>query len=247
LIDAYVDFADRYDLPYGSAAQPDWDMVEFFRTVFAQNGVKRVLDCACGTGRHLQMLRDLGCEVYGSDVSPSMLEQAQINLAADNVKVQLRQADYRCLPENFNEHFDAEICLGAIGYMQDEVQFLKAFESMGGVLREDGILVLTVIPSDRQWKEKPKFALAADKQECSRIFAMDYFAHKVRYNVLDLLRGSGGTELKIWSADLTVMLRDDQERLLKTSGFQRVEFFGGYDFSPYEKAASNQMITIAYK
>jgi hypothetical protein len=76
---------------------------------------------------------------------------------------------------------------------------------------------------------------------------MDYFEHKVRYNILDLLRGSGGTELKIWSVDLTVMLRDDQERLLKASGFRRAEFFGGYDFSPYAKATSDQMITIAYK
>jgi hypothetical protein len=147
----------------------------------------------------------------------------------------------------FTERFDAVVCLGAIGYMPDEAQFLKAFESMAGVLRADGLLVLSAIPTDRQWHEKPRFALVADTPECSRVFVMDYAATTVRYDILDLLRGPGGTELKTWSAELTVLLRDDQERLLKASGFQRVDFFGGYDLSPYDKSTSNHMISVSYK
>jgi glycine/sarcosine N-methyltransferase len=91
---------------------------------FAANRVRRVLDCACGTGRHLLLLSDLGCEFHASDVSPALLEQAGKNLAGAGVKIPLRQADFRCLPENFNDRFYAVICLGAIGYMPDEAQFL---------------------------------------------------------------------------------------------------------------------------
>jgi glycine/sarcosine N-methyltransferase len=245
--DQYAGFAERYDLPYGPTGQPDQAMVEFFRKLFTQNGIKRVLDCACGTGRHLRLFRDLGCEVYGTDVSPSMLKQARQNLAAASVEIPLQQADFRCLPENFEQRFDAVICMGAIGYMLDEAQFLKAFKSMSGVLRRDGLLVLTAIPTDRQWKEKPHFSLVADKPDFTRVFAMDYFEQTVRYNILDLLRGPGGTELKTWSAELTVLLHDEQERLLKAAGFRRVDFFGGYDFSSYNKEGSNQMITVAQK
>jgi len=245
--DQYAGFAERYDLPYGPTGQPDQAMVEFFRKLFIQNGIKRVLDCACGTGRHLWLFRDLDCEVHGSDVSPSMLKQARQNLTATGVEIPFRQADFRCLPENFEQRFDAVICLGAIGYMPDEAQFLKAFKSMGSVLHRGGLLVLTAIPTDRQWKEKPRFSLAADTPDCTRVFAMDYFEKTVRYNILDLLRGPGGTELKTWSAELTVLLHDEQERLLKAAGFRRVDFFGGYDFSSYNKEASNQMITIAQK
>jgi SAM-dependent methyltransferase len=245
--DQYADFAGRYDLPYGPAAQPDPRMVEFFRRLFVEHQVRRVLDCACGTGRHLLLFHDLGCEVYGSDVSPSMLAQAEKNLAASGARIPLRQADIRHLPESFAERFDAVVCLEAIGYMPDEMQFLQAFASMRQVLRQDGTLVLSAIPTDRQWQEKPKFALVADTPDCSRVFAMDYCETAVRYNILDLLRSPSGTELKTWSAELTVLLRDDQERLLKAAGFRRVNFFGGYDFSPYDKAASNQMIAVAHK
>lgn len=245
--DQYAGFAERYDLPYGPAGQPDQAMVEFFRKLFAQNGIRRVLDCACGTGRHLSMFCNLGCEVQGSDASSSMLVQARQNLVAASVEIPLQQADFRCLPENFEQRFDAVICMGAIGYMPDEAQFLKAFKSMGSVLRRDGLLVLTAIPTDRQWKEKPRFSLVADTPDCTRVFAMDYFEKTVRYNILDLLHDPGGTELKTWSAELTVLLQDDQERLLKVAGFRRVDFFGGYDFSSYNKEASNQMITVAQK
>ncbi len=247
MTDQYADFAGRYDLPYGPAAQPDPSMVEFFRRLFVAHQVKRVLDCACGTGRHLRLFHDLGCEVFGSDISPSMLAQAEKNLAASAFKTPLRQADFRCLPESFAERFDAVVCLAAIGYMPDEAQFLKAFASMSEVLRKDGFLALTAIPTDRQWREKPRFALVADTPDCSRVFAMNYGANTVRYDILDLLRGPAGTELKTWSAELTVLLRDDQERLLKAAGFRRVDFFGGYDSSPYDKAISNQMIVVAQK
>jgi ubiquinone/menaquinone biosynthesis C-methylase UbiE len=176
-----------------------------------------------------------------------MLAQAEKNLAVTGAKILLRQADFRYLPGSFKERFDAVTCLAAIGYMPDEAQLLKAFESMGGVLHKGGILVLTAIPTDKQWKEKPRFAQAADTPNCTRVFTMDYFEKTVRYNILDLLRGPGGTELKTWSAELTVLLRDDQERMLKMAGFQRMDFFGGYDFSTYNKEASNQMITVAQK
>jgi glycine/sarcosine N-methyltransferase len=245
--DLYADFAARYDLPYGLTGMPDLGMLKFFGEIFAQNKVSRVLDCACGTGRHLMLFHQLGCVVHGSDVSPSMLEQAKANLAGAGVEIPLRQADFRCLPEIYEERFDAVICLAAIGYMPDEAQFLKAFESIAGVLREDGILVLSAIPTDRQWQEKPKFSLAADTPNCTRIFVMDYFEKAVRYHILDLLRYPAGTEMKTWSAEITVLLRDDQERLLKSAGFQQVDFFGGYDFSPYDKAASNQMIAVSRK
>ena len=245
--DQYADFAERYDLPYGPAGQPYTRLVEFFRRLFVEHQVRRVLDCACGTGRHLRLFHELGCEAYGSDISPSMLAQAEKNLATSALRIPLRQADFRCLPETFAECFDAVVCLAAIGYMPDEIQFVKAFESMSQVLRQNGILVLSAMPTDRQWQEKPRFALVADTPDCSRLFVMDYRATAVRYDILDLLRGPSGTKLKTWSAELTVLLRDDQERLLKAAGFRRVDFFGGYDFSPYDRATSNQMIAIAYK
>jgi glycine/sarcosine N-methyltransferase len=245
--DLYEDFAERYDLAFGQFGTHDPLAVEFFRKLFVANAVSTVLDCACGTGRHVRLFCSLGCEVFGSDLSESMLAQARKNLAECGIEAPLCQADYRDLPCYFQRQFDAVVCLGAIGYMPNEVERLRAFESMGQVLRHGGILVLTAIPTDRQWKEKPRFMLTANTRDFSRLFVIDYLEQTARYTILDIFHSEGANELKVWSAELSVTLRDDQERLLKAAGFHTVDFYGAFDFAPYDKEVSNSLIAVAHK
>ena len=185
-MDPYKGFAERYDLSFGLFGGQDPQVVEFFRQLFTQNNVRRVLDCACGTGRYLPLFHSLGCEVFGSDVSESMLVKARTNLAEVGLEVPLFQVDFRDLPAQFAQSFDAVVCMAAIGFMNFETDILRAFGSMSQVLRSEGILILTAIPTDRQWKEKPRFLLTTNTPAFSRIFAMDYLDNTVRYNILDI-------------------------------------------------------------
>jgi ubiquinone/menaquinone biosynthesis C-methylase UbiE len=43
----------------------------------------KVLDVGCGTGVHLDIYRRSGCELYGIDNSPSMLDVARTRLGED--------------------------------------------------------------------------------------------------------------------------------------------------------------------
>lgn len=246
-MDPYEGFAGRYDLSFGLFGEHEPQVVEFFQQLFTRNNVCTVLDCACGTGRHLPLFRALGCEVIGSDVSESMLAQARINLAEVGLEVPLLQVDFRDLPVHFQRPFDAAVCLAAIGFMTSETEFLRAFESMGQALRPGGILILSAIPTDQQWKERPRFILTANTPDFSRLFAMDYLETKVRYNILDIFHTNERRDLQVWSTELHPLLMDDQERLLKWSGFRTVDFFEAFDFSPYDKETSNNLITVAYK
>jgi hypothetical protein len=76
---------------------------------------------------------------------------------------------------------------------------------------------------------------------------MDYFERTVGYNILDIFHSQEANELKVWSTELTVLLRDEQERLLKAAGFQQVNFYEAFNFSPYDKARSHRLITVAHK
>jgi hypothetical protein len=131
--------------------------------------------------------------------------------------------------------------------MPNEVEYLRAFGSMGQVLRHGGILVLTAIPTDRQWKEKPRFMLTANTRDFSRLSVIDYLEQIARYTILDIFHSEEANELKVWSAELSVLLRDDKERLLKASGFHAVDFYGAFDFAPYDKEVSNSLIAVARK
>ena len=247
IADPYENFAGRYDLTPGTLTENDPVMVEFFRCLFSENDVRSILDCACGTGRHLLLFHDLGLEISGSDISAAMLAQARQNLDRYGIDGSLRQADYRNLPQHFQSSFDAVTCLGSIGYMPDEKEFLRAFLSMYAVLREGGILVLSAISTDKQWVEKPRFKLVINTPDVTRLFVMDYFRRIVRYHILDIFHSEEVNELKSWSADLTMLLRDEQEKLLKAAGFREVGFYGDFDFSFYAKASSDHLITVAIK
>jgi hypothetical protein len=148
---------------------------------------------------------------------------------------------------NFEPRFEAVVCLSAIGFMQDETECLKAFKSMFEVLRDGGLLVLTAVPTDCQWKEKPRFTLVTNTRDFSRLFVIDYKEHATCNNILDIFHSEERCELKEWSAELRGFLRDDQERMLKASGFRRIDFYGSFDFTLYDKETSASLITIAYK
>ena len=58
----------------------------------------------------------------------------------------------------------------------------------------------------------------------------------------------GNSDLKVWSIDYAqILLKDDQEKLLKASGFRAVDFYGTYGWDPYDKETSDRLIAVAHK
>lgn len=249
LHDPYEGLADRYDLFYGGLGQYSADMVEFYRSLLEQHHVRQVLDCACGTGRHLPLFQTLGCEVTGSDLSASMLAQARKNLAGLGLQVPLHRVDYRELPQHFAIEFGAVLCLSSsILHMPDEAGVLCAFESMRAVLRRGGLLILTQGTTDRQWQEKPRFLLAVNDRVFTRLVAIDYFGPGARYNIVDIHHSDEMQGLQVWSIEYPrIYLRDDYEQLLAAAGFNSVDFYGSYRFEPYDRQSSQQLIVVAHR
>lgn len=245
--DPYREIANSYDQFHGEFGEYDNLEVAFYKKLFLDHKITRVLDCACGTGQHLPLFQSLDCEVIGSDISTAMLKQARINLDRIGKEIDVAEIDYRTLPKHFNTKFDAVVCLtSSILHMPNESEFIRALQSMRNVLREDGLLILTQGTTDKQWNEKPRFILGPNNEQNSRVFVIDYKDEGATYNILDIKHLKGQSELKSWSVEYSkVFLQDDHEKLLKESGFSDVQFYGGYDFTPYSKQNSNRLISIA--
>jgi len=118
---------------------------------------------------------------------------------------------------------------------------------MRSVLRDGGLLILTATLTDNQWTQRPRFILASNTREFSRLYVIDYLERTARYNVLDIFHGEQSRGLEVWSAELTVLLREGQQRLLEGAGFRSVEFFGTFEFAPYDEETSNRLITVAHR
>jgi hypothetical protein len=130
--------------------------------------------------------------------------------------------------------------------MPTEAEVRQALTSMRQVLHSHGILVLTQGTSDRQWREKPRFILAANTRDFSRLFVIDYLTQGAVYHVLDIFHGQENYDMQIWHVAYPLMLlKDDYARLLRAAGFEDLEFYGSYDFSLYDKLQSDRLIIVA--
>ena len=130
--------ARRYDVvygdkPYGAEAR---FVDSLIRGAGTQNG--RLLDVACGTGRHAASFAKLGWEVTCVDYSESLLDQARLN-APDALFLQqdMRELDVPGGP------FDAVTCLfDSIGYPQATEGVLAALAGMRRHIAADGVVVI---------------------------------------------------------------------------------------------------------
>jgi SAM-dependent methyltransferase len=98
----------------------------------------RVLDLACGTGRHSIELARRGFSVVGVDIAPDLLEVANRDGEQAEGDVSFLEADLRQL--DFEEEFDVVLNLndGAIGYFETEEENHRTFEVIAAALRPGG-------------------------------------------------------------------------------------------------------------
>jgi SAM-dependent methyltransferase len=96
---------------------------------------RRVLDAACGTGRHAAYLAELGHAVTGLDVSPDMLAVARRRVP----DARLVEAPLAPLPFEDRE-FDAAVCALALSHVADPTE---AVAELARVVRPGGPVVVS--------------------------------------------------------------------------------------------------------
>jgi len=123
-------------------------------------GRHRLLDVACGTGRHLAELRKW-FEVEGVDISAPLLEQARVRLP----RVRLRRADMTGF--DLGRRFDVVMCLfSSIGYVRTRARLEKAIGCMAAHLAPGGVLIVEPWFTPGQWRRNtPHALLLADDPE----------------------------------------------------------------------------------
>jgi SAM-dependent methyltransferase len=114
------------------------DEVDRAMAMLGASGGERVLDLACGTGRHSLELARRGFSVVGVDISPDLLAIAEADAGEESLDASFLAADLRKL--EFEDEFDIVLNLndGAIGYFETEEENQRTFEVIAAALRSGG-------------------------------------------------------------------------------------------------------------
>ena len=138
--------------------------------VFRERGYSKILDLACGTGRHTLFLAKQGFEVYATDMAGTALKMAQekaVKLRLNNIH--FREHDMRSIPFS-DGFFDAVICTLAIHHgmafqIQQTVHEIYRVLNDGGMVITDMPSVMTEGAAIGKEIEKNTYLLVQDEME----------------------------------------------------------------------------------
>jgi SAM-dependent methyltransferase len=188
--DGYAIWASTYDQDHNPLFSAEDQTVREF---LDQLPIGRVVDVACGTGRHGSYLKGRGHEVFGFDLTFDMLAGGSGPRA---------QADMRRLP--VPDHCaDAAVCTLALVHLAD---LGPAFQEMARVVRPGGTIITSDIhPMSFCLGGAPQAAgrrlpatphLASEYVQAARAADLEVLAcHEPRWGVVD---GEGGPLAQQW-------------------------------------------------
>lgn len=107
----------------------------------------KILDLACGHGRHSIPLAKKGFDVTGYDLSEVFLDKARADAESEGAEVRWIRGDMRELP--FDNEFDAVINIfTAFGYFEDPEDDLKTLRRIHTALRTGGKFLIETLHRD---------------------------------------------------------------------------------------------------
>ena len=207
------------------------EQIAFLVDLLSLQGHERILDLACGFGRHALALARRGHPVVGVDITPAYVEEACRQAGEESLDAQFLCADLREVV--YINEFDVVLNLadGAIGYLEDDAENLKIFGRVASALKPGGKHVMEVCSGDYAQRHFPHRSWEAGKRALSLAeFEWDVETSRMLYTgytfpygePLAAPQGHAPTSTRLYTlAELREILRARGMRVLAT--------FGGYD------------------
>ena len=194
----------------------------------------KVLDLACGKGRHAIYLSQLGYTVLGADLSENSIAEANKN---SNTHLSFKVHDMR---EPFEEKFDAIFNLfTSFGYFEDEADNLKTLIAIKDSLSETGFAVIdfmnvnqvieTLVPEEVKTVDQIEFHIKRYVKEGHIYKEISFQDQGQNYHFTEKVRAFS--------------LQDFQE-LMDEAGIYLLDIFGDYKLKKFHKTDSERLIMI---
>ncbi|MCC6410891.1 MAG: class I SAM-dependent methyltransferase [Saprospiraceae bacterium] len=198
----------------------------------------RVLDLACGKGRHAMYLAEKGFDVTGVDISEASIRFAR---NFENENLSFYQHDMR-LPFRIR-YFDAVTnFFTSFGYFDNDGDHLRALKNVATGLRPNGRFLLDYFNATHvrnnlvMQEEKIVDGITFSIKRC---LLEGYVIKTVEFS-------SGGRDYH-FQEKVRLFALEDLENLCEKAGLTVNGRFGSYDLAPFDVAESQRLILVAEK
>ena len=237
-------FAHWFDSPYYHTLYKNRDEKE--AQVFIDNLVQhlqigkgsKLIDIACGKGRHATYFNSLGLDVVGVDLSPNSIASAKEN---ENSTLQFSVHDMREVYQG--NSFDVVTNLfTSFGYFEDNKDEQKAINAMASNLKSGGFLVI-----DFMNVKKVIANLVKKKKKMIDNITFD-ISRKVEdgYIIKDIAI-TNGTKKQHFQEKVKAITLADYSEFITTAGLKIIDIFGNYKLEDFDIKTSDRLILICKK
>ena len=233
-------FASWFDTPYYHILYKDRNYRE--AQVFMDNLTHylnlpekaKVLDLACGKGRHSIYLNQLGFDVVGADLSENSIASAKTN---ENKNLHFQVHDMR---EPFNMKFDAIFNLfTSFGYFEKEEDNLLTLKAIKDSLTEYGFAVIdfmnvtqvleNLVPEEVKTVENIDFHIKRYHKDGHIYKEIDFEDKGEKFHFTERVRA---------------FTLEDFEKMMEEAGIFLLDIFGDYKLKKFHKKESERLIMI---
>ena len=219
LFDDYAETYDRESFTAGTSGE-----VDFIESEIGAVKATRILDIACGTGRHSIELARRGYQVTGVDLSESQLARARKKADEAGVAVEFLRMDAAELPFRNTYGLALMLCEGAFPLMETDEKNFRILQSASAALEPGGKLICTTLNALFPLYHSVKDFIntqGSTVESVANHFDLMTFRDRSTIEVRD----DAGRK-KVLHCDERYHTPPEMAWLLKSAGFATVEIFG---------------------
>lgn len=204
---------------------------------------ERILDLACGAGRHAIELARRGYRVTGYDLSEALLKQARANARRARVRVTWVLGDMRRLA--YKGEFGAVINMfTSFGYFDTSEDDRKVLRAVARALAPRGKLLMELLNREAMAYELPMQGWRV-QPDGSLVLQEDTFDPlRGRYETRQIVVDREGTREHV--ASVRAYTLAELKEMFEDAGLYVHRVLGGLDLSPY-RARSRRIVLFAMR
>lgn len=237
-------FAEWFDTPYYHLLYKNRDYKEaedFMNVLLSYLNLKqdsKILDLACGKGRHSIFMNKAGYDVVGVDLSANSIQEAKKH---ENNTLKFSVGDMReaLFPNSFDAVFNL---FTSFGYFEEEQDNLKVFSAVYNQLKNRGVFVMDFMNASLVKNHLVE-------KEVKNVEGIEFHLNrKVENNfiVKDIRFSDQGKDF-YFQERVKICNADYFHTLAQKAGFELAEVFGDYKLSPYNEETSPRLISFFIK